>query len=169
MKLLFATTALMLGGVLLTTGCTGTKRALGMERVTPDEFRTVSKAPLVVPPDYNLRPPKPGAPRPQDMTPSQAARNAILANAEYGSSGQEALIARAGADLVDPSVRNLVDYEEAGLVRKNSAYANEIIYGAPTESLSEEEKEKRQRAIDKAVGDGQPEIRKNSRTKIPGL
>lgn len=40
-------------------GCTSTRSALGMTKVTPDEFRVVSKAPLVVPPDYALRPPAP--------------------------------------------------------------------------------------------------------------
>ena len=33
-------------------GCTSTQKALGMNKVVPDEFRVVSKAPLAVPPDY---------------------------------------------------------------------------------------------------------------------
>jgi len=41
-------------------GCQSTQKALGMSKVTPDEFRVVTKAPLVVPPDYALRPPAPG-------------------------------------------------------------------------------------------------------------
>lgn len=51
-------------------GCQSTRQALGMTKVTPDEFRIVTKAPLVVPPDYALRPPAPGEPRP----PGTAAR-----------------------------------------------------------------------------------------------
>ena len=43
-------------------GCNSTRNALGMTKVTPDEFRVVSKAPLVVPPEYALRPPAPGEP-----------------------------------------------------------------------------------------------------------
>ena len=45
-------------------GCSSTRQALGMTKVTPDEFRVVTKAPLVVPPDYSLRPPAPGEPQP---------------------------------------------------------------------------------------------------------
>ena len=45
-------------------GCQSTQKALGMSKVVPDEFRVVSKAPLAVPPDYALRPPAPGEPRP---------------------------------------------------------------------------------------------------------
>ena len=41
-------------------GCESTSKALGMSKVTPDEFRVVTKAPRVVPPDFALRPPAPG-------------------------------------------------------------------------------------------------------------
>jgi len=58
-------------------GCTSTKKALGMSKVVPDEFRVVSKAPLAVPPDYALRPPAPGEPRPQELQPESAARAAL--------------------------------------------------------------------------------------------
>ena len=60
------------------SGCESTRQALGMTKVTPDEFRVVSKAPLVVPPDFALRPPAPGEPRPQELQPESAARNALI-------------------------------------------------------------------------------------------
>lgn len=36
------------------------KETLGLTRKAPDEFRVVSRPPLSVPPDFNLRPPAPG-------------------------------------------------------------------------------------------------------------
>jgi len=39
---------------LITTGCTSTSRALGLEKSAPNEFNILTKAPLVVPPEYNL-------------------------------------------------------------------------------------------------------------------
>jgi len=54
-----------LGGSL--AGCQSAAAALGMTKVVPDEFRVVTKAPLTVPPDYSLRPPAPGEPRPQEL------------------------------------------------------------------------------------------------------
>jgi hypothetical protein len=42
--------AIAAAGVAL-AGCQSASKALGMQKVTPDEFRVVSKAPLVVPPD----------------------------------------------------------------------------------------------------------------------
>ena len=53
---------------------------LGYGKSAPDEFAIVTKAPLVIPPDYSLRPPQPGAPRPQEMElqPSIGAQRALI-------------------------------------------------------------------------------------------
>src|SRR5882757_3404129 len=73
---LLAVSALIAAACL--AGCQSTRTALGMTKVTPDEFRVVTKAPLVVPPDFALRPPAPGKPRPQELQPESAARTALL-------------------------------------------------------------------------------------------
>src|SRR5438093_9913559 len=44
-------------------GCTDIRRVVGMDRVGPDEFAVEARAPLTIPPEFNLRPPQPGAPR----------------------------------------------------------------------------------------------------------
>jgi len=43
-----------------TGACSSLKDNLGLEKKAPDEFAVVRNAPLSLPPDYNLRPPKPG-------------------------------------------------------------------------------------------------------------
>ena len=88
-------------------GCSSTRSALGMTKVTPDEFRVVSKAPLVVPPDYALRPPAPGEPRPQELQPESAARTALLGQreAQARSDGEKLLVAKAGADKAEETVK----------------------------------------------------------------
>ena len=46
-------------------GCSGTvQENLGLGKRSPDEFQVVRRAPLILPPDYSLRPPEPGAPGP---------------------------------------------------------------------------------------------------------
>ena len=40
--------------------CNSLGNALGFTRTSPDEFEVLTKAPLVVPPNVNLRPPRPG-------------------------------------------------------------------------------------------------------------
>lgn len=80
-------TSALLGMVLVVPllglgGCSGgsVQKALGIDKRAPDEFAVVSRAPLVVPPDYQLRPPRPGAPRPQVGTTSDQARASLTAN-----------------------------------------------------------------------------------------
>ncbi len=48
-----------------------------MDRVGPDEFAVESRAPLTIPPEFDLRPPQPGAPRPQEVTAADRARRVI--------------------------------------------------------------------------------------------
>ena len=49
------------------SGCSDSmKQSFGVGKTSPDEFQVVEQAPLELPPDFNLRPPAPGAPRPQD-------------------------------------------------------------------------------------------------------
>ena len=81
--------ATALSSTLLLPGCGDFRRAVGMERSMPDEFAVESRAPLVLPPDYNLRPPQPGAPRPQETTSAETARRA-LENAPTPEPGKQA-------------------------------------------------------------------------------
>jgi hypothetical protein len=56
------------------------QEALGMSKRAPDEFAVVKRAPLIVPPDFELRPPEPGAPRPNIGRTSDQARVALTRN-----------------------------------------------------------------------------------------
>ena len=50
---------------------------IGLDRTGPDEFAVESRAPLTIPPDFELRPPHPGAARPQEVSAAEKARKAI--------------------------------------------------------------------------------------------
>jgi Protein of unknown function (DUF3035) len=121
--------ALALAG-LSTAGCQNASKALGMEKVTPDEFRVVSKAPLVVPPDYSLRPPAPGEPRPQELQPESAARAALTGQAAAAgrSVGENLLVAKAGGDKSDPLIRFVVDDETGDLAHKDKSFADTVMF-----------------------------------------
>lgn len=111
-------------------GCQSTRTALGMTKVTPDEFRVVTKAPLVLPPDYALRPPAPGEPRPQELQPESAARTALLGQreAEVRSDGEKLLVAKAGADKADPLIRYVVDDEFGDVAHKEKSFADKVMF-----------------------------------------
>jgi len=121
--------ALLAAGAGL-SGCGGTKAALGMSKVTPDEFRVVTKAPLVVPPDYSLRPPAPGEPRPQELQPESAARLALIGarQGEQRDDGEKLLASKAGADKADPLIRYVVDDEFGDVAHKDKSFADRVMF-----------------------------------------
>ncbi|WP_455372597.1 DUF3035 domain-containing protein [Limibacillus halophilus] len=108
----------------------------------PDEFRVISQAPLTLPPDYGLRPPEPGAPRPQTGTPTDEARATVFkldnsaeaaAAAEAAalagrSQGEQALLKEAGAGNVDPAIRLQIDRETDQLVAAESSFIDTLIF-----------------------------------------
>ena len=75
--------------LLLLPGCSDLKRSIGLERTSPDEFAVESRAPLTMPPDFELRPPQPGAARPQEMSSGQQARQ-VIEQAGPGEPGKQA-------------------------------------------------------------------------------
>lgn len=111
-------------------GCQSASRALGMGKITPDEFRVVTKAPLILPPDYSLRPPAPGEPRPQELQPESAARQALLGqrDSEVRSEGERLLAEKAGADKADPLIRYVVDDDFGSLAHKDKGFADWVMF-----------------------------------------
>lgn len=97
---------LLMGTAVLLAGCGGNSdlaRSFGFVRDAPDEYTVTTQPPLSMPPDFALRPPRPGAPRPQTKSERLAAAEALdpqialQNNASTGlSPGQQALVAQAG-------------------------------------------------------------------------
>jgi hypothetical protein len=76
-------------GVLLVAACTDFKKSIGLEPGMPDEFAVESRAPLTIPPEFDLRPPTPGAPRPQEKSADQQAKD-VFQGAGPGEPGKQA-------------------------------------------------------------------------------
>tara|TARA_R110002096_G_scaffold196794_2_gene379765 strand:+ start:2178 stop:2750 length:573 start_codon:yes stop_codon:yes gene_type:complete len=168
------------------SACTGVRQALGAEKVTPDEFRVVTIAPLTVPPEYNLRPPRPGEPRPEEIYPDQQARAALLgASANFeGSDGEALLVARAGGGEADPFIRAIIDGEAGGVVHKTRNFSDQILFWrgdsssvisnaeTPLDAEAEAERIARDQARAEALtGGGDVEIERDRGGigKLPGL
>ena len=121
-------TALVVSGVLMLAGCSGTVDQFSLTSTPPDEFKVTTRAPLAVPPDFNLRPPSPGEPRPQEGTATQQAKQVIFRASDGAdlsfaeampddgrSMGERALLAEADADKVEADIRQVVDWESQTL------------------------------------------------------
>lgn len=91
------------------------KETLGLERTTPDEFSVVERAPLVVPPNFDLAPPQDGVAPPTQAT--QSAKSLVLGSqtstGSTGSRAEQMLLQKAGTAA--PNIRQelAVDTETA--------------------------------------------------------
>ena len=119
---------------LSAVGCAGAADKLGLNSQAPDEFKVVAKAPLVVPPDYALRPPAPGQPRPQELQPESQARLALLGkeSATVRSQGESLLVSRAGVQKADPLIRYVVDDEFGNIAHKDKSFADTVMFWKKT-------------------------------------
>lgn len=98
-------------------------------RGAPDEFAISRQAPLVVPPDFNLTPPKPGAPRPLAADSQQQALEALFGPNQRvapPSSSEQNLLDRSGAERNDPTARSTVGDLETNVVNKG-AFTRDIL------------------------------------------
>ncbi len=116
-----AALALVIAAGLTVSGCKSLGNAIGVGKQPPDEFAVVSKAPLAMPPDFALRPPQPGAERPQEMSPQVRAEQTVFgtgatapAAREGTSPGETSLLTQSGADRSDAAIRDQVDNEAPG-------------------------------------------------------
>ncbi|MGO8916902.1 MAG: DUF3035 domain-containing protein [Stellaceae bacterium] len=107
-------------GALSLGGCDSLERAFGLQKVVPDEFAVVSSAPLAIPPDYALRPPRPGAAPTQEASTADQAKQTIfragdqlaaLPGADQRSAGENELLKQAGAASAAPDIRQTIAQE----------------------------------------------------------
>lgn len=99
-------------------GCGSTS---GMfNRARPDEFAVQRAAPLVVPPDFALTPPKPGAARPQEIDASTQALDAMFGGPAARSESETGTLGQAGANRASPGIRSDAGDPETTVVDKGS-------------------------------------------------
>jgi hypothetical protein len=126
--------ALLTGSMLLLVGCDADKltRTFGLTRDAPDEYTVTTRAPLSMPPEYNLRPPRPGAARPQEQSERTQAEEALVPQMALGtpqagdSPGQDALVQQAGPP-VSNDIRQRVD-QDAKLDATNDSFVDKLLY-----------------------------------------
>jgi hypothetical protein len=159
-------------------GCGAFENLGGAKKVSPDEFKIVSHSPLTMPPNAELRPPRPGEPRPQEMTPADQAKEALspaLAGrtqqritgagaggaAVAGRTGSEqALVAKAGQSAgggIDPNIRSRVNQDTRTLNESDKSFIDSLIFWQepqPTGVVLDPAKE--QQRIRDAQAAGQP-------------
>ncbi len=109
-----ATMITLLGASAMLSACGGGGGLLS--RARPDEFAVQRQAPLVVPPDFNLVPPVPGAPRPNEGTASDQALDVLFGGPAARSQVETSALDRAGQ--ADPGIRSAVGDPQTHTVAK---------------------------------------------------
>jgi hypothetical protein len=112
-----ATILMLAGGATLLGACS--QGGSLFNRIRPDEFAVTRQAPLVVPPDFALTPPNPGAPRPQDVDSSKQALDALFGGTAPRSAIESDALGKAGTPAV--SIRSVVGDPATKTVAKGAA------------------------------------------------
>lgn len=191
--------SLLIGGACVLavglTGCSGVREVLGYTKQSPDEFQVYARAPLSLPPDYSLRPPAPGAPRPQEGTARDQAQSAVFGDYTYGtslspelmgqqaavptSSGEAALLQSAGATGIDPAIRETITQETAALEEQNSTFVDSLIFwqkpapdtfGTAVDPQAEQQRLQENQALGMPVTEGEtPTIERKKQGLLEGI
>jgi hypothetical protein len=117
-------------------GCSNWKQTLGIEPISPDEFAVESRAPLTLPPDYNLRPPEPGAVRPQETSMASKAQTAVD-NAGPGQPGSQesGTLHYQGATVTDPNAQIADQSLAAKLLQSGDTADSAVLENRKTTAL----------------------------------
>ena len=163
--------ASILISVAVLPGCEETKRAFGQTKEAPDEFAVYRRAPLSLPPEFKLRPPVPGAKRPQVVNPRNRARRALgipvektdrasrvkSKNVANLSNGERALLNLIGAKKTNPQIRQLVEKESKIIFEDSKEFTDNIVFWRNKEKLGTAvDPEKEQKRIREAQALGKP-------------
>lgn len=108
--------ALLAAAALALSAC-GSSGVLGRDR--PDEFAVTRSAPLVIPPDYSLTPPRPGEPASASDARSQALQ-ALFGGPQPRSDAERNLLDRAEADRAALGARSVAADPETAVVDRGA-------------------------------------------------
>ena len=171
---------------LALSGCTDARRALGYEKAPPDEFQVVERAPLQQPPDFSLRPPAPGAVRPQEGNPRDQARAALAGrpsatpiSTQGRSQGDVVLLKKAGAEQAQPDIRMLVNKETQSMADADKSFTDKVVFwrkpegvgaGEQLDAGKEAQRLRENQALGRSATDGDtPRIARRRKGMLEGI
>ena len=136
----------LLGAALSLMSCDSIREAAGITKEPPDEFAVVTKAPLIIPPDYNLHPPKPGAPPLNQVSPTQAAQQALYSDDPAAVAGsitgdysqaEKLLLANSGAAAADPTIRRTIAADNMNAEDSDPSLTDSLLFGATADTSAD--------------------------------
>ncbi|MDP1966664.1 MAG: DUF3035 domain-containing protein [Reyranella sp.] len=179
-------------GALTMGGCSAFENLGGGKKISPDEFKVVSHSPLTMPPNAELRPPRPGEPRPQEVTPADQAREALApqtagrsqraaggnANAppSPGGASEQALVAKAGQGGIDPNIRSRVNQDTKTISDNDKTFIDSLIFwqdppppGVVLDPAKEQQRLRDAQAAGQTPAGATPTITRRKRGLLEGI
>ena len=190
MKLKFYSLCALVACIILISGCEKTKQVLGQSKEGPDEFAVYQRAPLSLPPNYNLKPPTPGAKRPQATKPRDRAIQAlgikgltprqkiISANNNIRlSPGEQSLLQITGAINADSSIRSQIETETNLMAMEDKSFTDKIAswqgknkFGTVVDPKKEAQRIRENLASGRALNNGEiPIIKRRKKPLLEGV
>ena len=110
----------MIAAAMLTlvAGCGSSRGLVGGGG--PDALAVGRAAPLVIPPDFALRPPAPGAARPQEADSSTQALQALFGGAAPRSASESSTVTQAGGARAQAGIRSEAGDPKTNVVDKGA-------------------------------------------------
>lgn len=133
-----------LGAALVVlSACDSLRDEAGLTKQSPDEFAVTTKAPLIIPPDFNLKPPSPGAAPLNQADPTSSAELAMFSSGDTAtvaaqmpgnySPSEKMLLANAGVQKTDPTIRAQLQSDEKNMQGADSSFTDRIL-GSPAKA-----------------------------------
>lgn len=179
-------------GALALGGCSALENIGGGKKVSPDEFKIVSHSPLTMPPNAELRPPRPGEPRPQEVTPADQAkealspalaarpqRNQVMTGTAQGpgrTSAESALVQKAGGGSADPNIRSRVNQDTKTINDSDKSFIDSLIFwqdtppsGVVVDPTKEQQRIRDAQAAGQPSSGSTPTIKRRQRGLLEGV
>lgn len=181
--------ALIVIGATLGLGlgaCENIKQSLGLTKQPPDEFAVLPNLPLIVPPDFQLRPPGTGGrsevrasvrdKAAAEVFGTEPAASSTESEAGFGQ-GEAALLRQAGAANNQPDIRNTIDREFSIYAREDEGFLEDLLFwredvppGEPLDASAESKRLKENAALGKSANDGEtPMIKRREKGLLEGI
>ena len=135
--------AILGASLALVSACDSLREEAGLTKQSPDEFAVTTKAPLIVPPDFNLHPPSPGAAPLNQTDPTSSAELAMFNTSDPAtvaasmagaySPGEKMLLANAGVQNSDPTIRAQLQSDEKNMQGADPSFTDRIL-GSPAKA-----------------------------------
>ena len=116
--------------ISLISGCgSELSDVLGTNKLPPDEFTILTKPPLIVPPEYNLRPPAEGEIRPNVQQPNRQLQSILFGQNQTNDFSSSEISLMTGSDVAEaiPNIKEVLDSEMRDVEEVSSNLESQVL------------------------------------------